>query len=435
MEETKGGAQMQNQKEALRVRAEYALWSGRKAVYQPRQKELKSKYILEQDDVNRMEMGLSGFLARRKRDYEEKLEKEKAEAAAAKAEWERIDALMREADEKLPTLEEQRKAYQAFWETADVSTLYGEEKLLLDWCRRMERIGRIAMETNGCIVLAYDSMSNVVAMEEESPLPKLKKKAGMVHENVNRFFQEQQMEEKLPSWDAMLFSLYQITPLGTWQYRRYAMENIQIATASHKALLALQKALQDLRIRFTEIWADAEKEGVALLQKLNSGESHACELDETYHQPEAAVPEEEFPSAAEPITPAREGGVFGEVDTVREKERVLMGLRLLKKEFEQILPLADKNGLLNKNIKQDERMDRISGWERALREWQQDLKLYRKNAGNFPCALDGYELLEKKIWQYSEDDGAELRQAYQMHFRDTAERLEQALEQIKAYER
>lgn len=426
---------MQERKEALRVRAEYALLSGRKAVYQPELKRLKSKYILEQDDVNRMEMGLSGFFAKRKRDYEERLEKEKAEVAAAKAEWERIDALMREADEKLPTLEEQRKEQQGFWETIDVSTLYGEEKMMLDWCRRAEQIGRIAREANECITLTYDAMGNTMTTLEESPLPKLQKKAGMVHENVNRFFREQQTKEELPSWDAILFSLCQITPLGTRQYRRYAMEDIQMATASHKALLALQKALQNLRVRFTGIWADAEKEGEALLQKLNSGESHACGLDETFRQPEETVAEEEISFITEPIMPAIEGGLFGEVDTAREKERVLLGLILLKKEFQQILSSADKNGLLNKNTKQDERMDRISGWERALREWQQDLKLYRKNAGNFPCALDGYELLEKKIWQFTEDDAAELRQACQMHVQDTAERLEQAMEQIRTYER
>lgn len=424
---------MNERKEALRVRAEYALLSGRKAVYQPELKGLKSKYILEQDDVNRLEMGLSGFLAKRKRDYEERLEKEKAEVAAAKAEWEEKDALIREADEKLPQLREQMKGQQGLWEAVDVSALHSEGKLLLDWCWRAEQIGRIAKETNDCIALTYDAMGNTMTTLEESPLPKLQKKAGWVHENANRFFQEQQTKEKLPSWDAMLCSLCQITPLGTTRYGRCTMEDIQMATASHKALLALQKALQDLRIRFTEIWADAEKEGAAFLQRLNSGESHACEMDETFRQEEAAA----IPSIDGMSMFAMDKDLFGEVDTTKEKERVLLGLNLLKKEFEDIRLSTGKNGLegWHRSGKQDERMNGIRGWERALREWQQDLKLYRKNAGNFPCALDGYELLEKKIWQYSEDDGAELRQAYQMHFQDTAERLEQALEQIKAYKR
>ena len=426
---------MQDRKEALRVRAEYALLSGRKAILQPRLKKIKSKYILEQDDVNRMKVGLSGFLAKRKRDYEEKLEKEKAEVAAAKAEWERADAQMREADEKLPLLQEPMKKYQEFWETADVSTLYGEEKMLLDWCQRMEQIGRITMETNDCVALTYDAMSNTVAMAEESPLPKLQKKAKLLHENANRFFQEQQMEDQLLSWDSMLFHLYQIAPAQAG-YGRYSMEETQLAVASHSTLLHLLNALKKLQECLTEIWKDAEKEGVDLLQKLNSGESHACGLDEKFREKEA-VTEEEISSIAEPIMPAMGGGLFGEVDTAREKERVLLGLNLLKKEFEQVLSSADKGGLglLNRGAKQDEMMNRISGWERALREWQQDLKLYRKNAGNFPCALDGYELLEKKTWQFSEEDAAELRRLCQMHFQDTAERLEQTLEQVKTYER
>ena len=75
----RGGGTMQNMKEALQVRAELALWRGRKAVHQPRLESLQSKYILEQDDVNRLQRGIFSKL---KRDYEEKLEKEKAEVAS-----------------------------------------------------------------------------------------------------------------------------------------------------------------------------------------------------------------------------------------------------------------------------------------------------------------------------------------------------------------
>ena len=103
---------MQNMKEALQVRAELALWRGRKAVHQPRLESLRSKYILEQDDVNRLQRGIFSKL---KRDYEEKLEKEKAEVAVAKAELDHMTELMRIADDKLPVLELQAKAYQDFW--------------------------------------------------------------------------------------------------------------------------------------------------------------------------------------------------------------------------------------------------------------------------------------------------------------------------------
>lgn len=65
---------MQNMKEALHVRAELVLWCGRKAVHQPRLESLRSKYILEQDNVNRLQRGIFSKL---KEDYEEKLEKEK----------------------------------------------------------------------------------------------------------------------------------------------------------------------------------------------------------------------------------------------------------------------------------------------------------------------------------------------------------------------
>lgn len=404
---------MVNMKEALRVRAELALWSGRKAVHQPRLKSLQSRYILEQDDVNRMQRGLFSKL---KRNYNEKLEQEMAEVEAAKAEWEKMTALMKTADEKLLGLELQAKAFVDFWETAESIGLRSDEKALLDWCERMEQGKIVVMETNACISLAQEAMRGG-GLVEESPLPILQRKAEVLHRKANQFFEDLQMEERLPSWESMLFYLYTVQSIGS-NYGRNSVEDIQLAVASNNALFNLDQALKDLRERLAEIMAEVEKEGEALLQRMGSGESHFCEKD-MFEVQEMPAMEEKLKEEIS-VMPVFEGvGLFGQVDLSKEKERVLFGLDLLRKEFEKITP----------------ENDRLSGWERALREWQQDLKQYRKNAGNFPCALDKYEILEKKIWQYTEKDAAELQQAYREHLQDTAERLAQAEEQIRTHEK
>lgn len=409
---------MINRMEALRIRVEYALWSGRKAVHQPRLLSLQSRYILEQDDVNRLERGL---FSKFKRGYEEKIEKEKTEAAEAKTEWERISALVKTAEEKLSVLEPKRKTYDAFWETASFSEWSGNEKEVLAWCKNAEEAKAVIEETNVCIELAKKAIGNT-AMLEESPLPILQSRAEALHEKANALFANLHREERLPSWESMLYYLYSVQSFGGnysampfgGNYGRNSIEDVQLAIATNTALFNLDQALKELRERLAEIFTEIEKEGERLLDQLHSGESHFCERE---MKAQIAMEEEQR------IVPEKsifEGvGLFEQVDLSKEKERVLFGLDLLKKEFANITP---DNELL-------------PGWERALREWQQDLKQYRKHAGNFSCALDRYENLDKKIWQYTEEDGAELWKAYLEHLQDTAERLEKAEEQIRTHER
>lgn len=436
---------MQNRKEALRIRAELALWGGRKAIHQPRLKALKSKYILEQDDVNRMEVGLSGFLAKRKRDYDEKLEKEKAEVTAAKAELDRMTELIRIADEKLADLEGQAKAYQEFWETADLSAFSGDEKVLLDWCQQAEICLRLAKETNLCIVRLKEEQESFTGVEgNSSVLLALQKRIDLIWINGEALIKTLGNEKGMLERKHDLSFLAEDDPILVKAAKTFPCrltENLAVFdTASefirtNNSLYGLEEELREFRKLLADIFEKLVEKGEELLGRLTAGESHTCEIGEGLRQEEAEPMIKEEVSSI-PL-PSAEDSFFGQVDLEKEKERVLLGLNLLREEFVQNVASAEGmklgKGLLHRNDDGDERLDRISSWERALREWQQDLKLYRKNAGNFPCALDGYELLEKKIWQYT--DSAELEKACRGHLQDTAERLEQAEKQIRDYER
>lgn len=430
---------MRNMKEALQVRAELALWRGRKAVHQPRLESLQSKYILEQDDVNRLQRGIFSKL---KRDYEEKLEKEKAEVAVAKAELDRMTELMRNADEKLPVLELQAKAYQDFWETADLSILGGDEKTVLGWCQQAETCLRLAKETNLCIVRLKEEQERLFSGQgvHEQSMLLLQSQIDRLWTAAEVFLKE---AEETAAVNRGKHSL-RFLEIGESELARVSrhwstIEEIGREIKVHNTLFEMEDNLRKLQAQLGVVFEDFAEEGKVLLQKIGSGESHVCEMDKGSEQEEVQIKNLAEEKISSIIMPYDEGGLFAQVDLTKEKERVLFGLDLLRKEFVQDVAAEDGvklgKSLLHRNGDTDEKLDRINAWERALREWQQDLKQYRKNAGNFPCALDGYELLEKKIWQYTEEDRDELQRVYREHLQDTAERLEQAEEQIRAYER
>lgn len=404
---------MANIKEALRNRAELALWSGRKAVHQPRLKSLQSRYILEQDDVNRLERG---FFSKLKRGYEGKVEKEKAEVEAAKVEWEKITALMQIADEKLPVLELQAKLYKDFWETADTTVLTGEDKALFHWCQQAEMCMGLAREANLCIMKLKEAQQYAFAgpVAYDEVMLRLQGQIDRLWMNAEGFLKDVCDTERVDKGKHSLAFL----EIGQSELARVCRqwshwEEIGRDLKIHNTLFEMEENLNQLREQFGDVFEDLAEEGEMLLQRMSSGESHFCEREEGM----SAAAEEKTMQAS---LSAFEGvGLFGQVDLSKEKDRILFGLDLLKKELEKIT-------LEN---------DRLYGWERALRDWQQDLKQYRKNAGNFSCALDQYEILDKKLWQYTEEDGEEMQKIYREHLQDTAERLKQAEEQIRTHER
>lgn len=142
---------MDQRKDALQRRAEAALWRGRKAVHQPRMDRLQGRAILEQDDVDRMERGLGRFFARMKDPTGEGVEKERTEAAEAKAAFEQARAWLAEAERKLPTAEMAHGRFAAFWKEADAAAFLYEEKELLDWAMLLELGGRLAQECESCV--------------------------------------------------------------------------------------------------------------------------------------------------------------------------------------------------------------------------------------------------------------------------------------------
>lgn len=438
---------MANTREILRAQAEWVLWNGRKVVYRSRVEELQSKYILEQDDVNRMQIGLSGFLSKRKRGYEEKLEKEMAEAAAVKEELERLQKLVAAADEKLPILELQLKAFAEEWEKLDGSLLHGEEKEIYQWCKETEKCVKVVKEINFCIAKLKEMQDDFGALQEEStPLLQLQKRIDLVWLNARTFVEELEGERKydlsfLAEEDSSFMQFAKTYRCGLTR-NITAVDAIADLVRTNNSLHGLDMELQELRKRLTEVFDAMTEAGEGLLQKAG-GEQARFERE----MPSEHIYIEETPAKkmeTEKVSAEKEIfegiGLFGEVDLTKEKERVLFGLDLLRKEFLRLTEQAEKGDgmqhwLHRSEKKENELLDAISGWEKALREWQNDLKLYRKDAGNFSCALDGYRVLEMKIWQYGEDDGAELQKTCREHLRETEEMLAKTERQIREFEK
>lgn len=178
-------------KEVLCAQAALILWKGRKAIHQPGLSMLQSKCILEQDDVNRMQVGLSGFLSKRKRGYEEKLEKEMAEVAAAKEELERMQKLVAAADEKLPILELRARACTKEWEEMDASLLRGEEKEIYQWCQEAKKCVEVIKGVDLCIAKLKEMQANSMTVQLDSePFLQLQKQIDLVWINAGAFVKE-----------------------------------------------------------------------------------------------------------------------------------------------------------------------------------------------------------------------------------------------------
>lgn len=316
----------------------------------------------------------------------------------------------------------------------------GDEKTLLDWCQQAETCLRLEKETNLCIVDLKEKQEHsfVGPGAYEQSMLLLQSQIDRLWAAAEVFLKE--VEETVDRGKHSLRFL----EIGESELARVsrhwsAMEEIGREMKVHNTLFEMEGDLRKLQEQFGVVFEDLAEEGEVLLQRIGRGESHVCKMDEGFVQEEIQIRNLEVEKEPSIIMPYGEGGLFDQVDLTKEKERVLFGLDLLKEEFVQNVASADGTmlgkSLLHRNGDMDEKLDHLSSWERALREWQQDLKQYRKNAGNFPCGLDRYELLEKKIWQYTEEDSAALQRVYREHMQDTAERLEPAEKQSRAYER
>ena len=88
-------------REASLTKAELLLWKCRKELYFGKLDELKKKYNKERDDVLRLEGSLFSKL---RRNYEERKEEEKREAARASLELERAEKELVELESRIAAL-------------------------------------------------------------------------------------------------------------------------------------------------------------------------------------------------------------------------------------------------------------------------------------------------------------------------------------------
>lgn len=119
--------------EALLNRAELLLLKCRKELYFGKLDELKKKCNKEQDDVLRMEGSL---LSRLRRDFDEKLEEEKEEAARGILELELAEKELAELEGHIAVLEEKSESVSSIY---NVEELERTERELYDWCEMMEK--------------------------------------------------------------------------------------------------------------------------------------------------------------------------------------------------------------------------------------------------------------------------------------------------------
>ncbi len=260
---------MMEVKEALRVRAGYVLWSGRKAVHQQRLKALQSRYILEQDDVNLLERS---FFAKWKWDYEEKLEKEQMEAETAKAEWQKIEALMKTADEKLPELDRQMEECTAFWQAADISIYTGEEKVLLRWCQQAETCMDLAKEANLCILKLKEAQKYAFIGPEvyEDTLLQLQGQIDYLWAKVEVFIKEvSEMECVEQGKHNLEFLRGRTSEWSGISMRGNQLEKIGVELKVNHNLHEMETNLNRLRDQLGEAFEELAEDGEILLRRMN----------------------------------------------------------------------------------------------------------------------------------------------------------------------
>lgn len=167
---------MEKRIEPLLAAAELLLWKCRKELYFGRLEELKKQCTKEQDDVVRLEGGLFSRLLR---DYEERLEEEKEEAARANLELELAEKELAEVESRITVLEGKMEDIPSIYHMEELDDA---EKELYDWCEVMDKGW-----------LAFSSLHNWMTAAETERLrvysnPADREKNKQMHEELDMFF-------------------------------------------------------------------------------------------------------------------------------------------------------------------------------------------------------------------------------------------------------
>lgn len=284
---------MDQRKDALQRRAEAALWRGRKAVHQPRMDRLQGRAILEQDDVDRMERGLGRFFARMKDPTGEGEEKERMEAAEAKAAFEQARAWLAEAERKLPAAEMAHGRFAAFWKETDAAAFLYEEKELLDWAMLLELGGRLAQECESCVKEIKYGLKVFKIDCDPKEQAALQEKMEGLYAMAREFYEKSGTREEAPVFRYDLRSFENPKRREPdFGYRPPIIRTVQglgdliDGADAYKDMIAMGDVLYEMlrdvermQDAVADIFEEQAKEGERLLRRMQAGESHFCGKD------------------------------------------------------------------------------------------------------------------------------------------------------------
>ena len=265
---------MEERRRILKNGAELVLWEGRKMVYASMEKELQSRSILEQDDVARMESGITAFFSRKRRGYEEKLEKEKLEAAEAKAEFERVSTILKEADKKIIELKAEVSKEAEFWGGLDRRTLQGDERKMFLWGEKMEECTNIVQHIDSCFALLKHEQQHAYSGElaYDNSLRLLQGKVEGLRKEVQQFIKG--VDES--SWGEIFVfdgekSLTQTVlyaGVGDAVQKLRALDRICNEMRVNKTIHDRDRNLKELQKHLIMVFRELEAEGELLLKSM-----------------------------------------------------------------------------------------------------------------------------------------------------------------------
>ena len=271
---------MNEYREALCIKAEVALWRARRTVYQQRVEQLKNRYILEQDDVERIE---DSFFARWRKNYEATLGKEKAEALKAKLELERVEGLVRDAGEKYVLFSGEAERYTQLWEKADQSEWSETEKELCIWCEEMELAEAAATANNSCLMMLSGELKKFHdGKEDEKELIYLQERVSESYRAAENFLEAVGRLRKMPGTPiktvrgerrvmdggyTMLFMRWEHPPVEL-RMRNFDFAEVKGGLHISEALHRLRGDLEELHELFVELIEEKTVSGEALLGRL-----------------------------------------------------------------------------------------------------------------------------------------------------------------------
>ena len=272
---------MQNVREALRVRVELLICRAYRAVYRQKIELLKSQYILEKDDVERVKRS---FFARLKNNYEAKLGKEKAEALKVRLELERTEKLFREAEEQLPALQEKAEGDREFWGNAELNSWNEDEKHLLAWCEEMELLEEAAVTNDRCLVMLSGELRKFYdGKEDEEELIYLQKRVAESYIAAEKFLESigrlRVMEgttiktvygerRVLNGGSTKLFMRRGHSPVEL-RMRNFDFEKVKGGLHISEALLQLRGDLEEVHQLFAELLEEKVEAGKELMQQID----------------------------------------------------------------------------------------------------------------------------------------------------------------------